>query len=181
MRVWNFVYLPDKSGEYRVTLDMRANPQFFLCGRRFPDTLGSADFACFDEVITLTEPIEVMTEEQARNYPLTEKQQILCEFCIFDKNGNDMDDSDIARDEIEGFAFCGFEIADEWEISALTNCGFAYDRAFTKSDLNRWGLIDNYQTARTVLNKLYEEYGGDPDAKDLFLFAVWRRVSEKTG
>ena len=158
MRVWNFVYLPDKSGEYRVTLDMRANPQFFLCGRRFPDTLGSADFACFDEVITLTEPIEVMTEEQAQNYPLTEKQQILCEFCILDKNGNDMDDSDIARDEIEGFAFCGFEIADEWEISALTN-----------------------QTARTVLNKLYEEYGGDPNAKDLFLFAVWRRVSEKTG
>lgn len=181
MNVWDFVFLPDSSGEYRITLDMRTNPQFFLCDRRFPDTLDSADFACFEEVITLTEPTENMTEELARNYPLTEKQQILCEFCMLDKNGNDIDDPNIARREIKGFSFCGFEIADEWETSALTACGFAYDRAFTKDGLNRWGLIDGYQKARTVLEKMYEEYGNAPDAKDWMLFAVWRRVSEKIG
>lgn len=178
MRVWNFVYLPDESGEYRVTLDMRKNPQFFLCDRRFPDTLNSADFADFEEVVTLTEPTEIMSEELARDYPLTENQQILCEYCMLDKNGNDIDEPDIGERVIEGFTFCGFEIADEWETSALTACGFAYDRAFTKDDLNRWGLIDGYQKARTVLEKMYEEYGSDPDAKDWMLFAVWRRVPE---
>lgn len=181
MHVWDFVFLPDSSGEYRITLDMGTDPQFFLCGRRFPDTLDSADLACFEEVITLTEPIEIMTEDLARNYPLTEKQQILCEFCMLDKNGNDIDAPDVARREIMGFSFCGFEIADEWGISALTNCAFAYDRAFTKNDLNRWGLIDGYQKARAVLSKMREEYGSVPDAGNWVLFAVWRRVSEKIG
>ncbi len=178
MRVWNFVYLPDESGEYRVALDMRKNPQFFLCDRRFPDTLDCDDFAVFEEVVTLTEPLEIMTEELARDYPLTENQQILCEYCMLDINGNEIDAPDIAERVIEGFTFCGFEIADEWEISALTNCGFAYDRAFTKDDLNRWGLIDGYQKARAVLEKMYEKYSDAPDAKDWMLFAVWRRISE---
>lgn len=178
MRVWNFVYLPDESGEYRITLDMGNNPQFFLCDRRFPDTPDCDDFAVFEEVVTLTEPTEIMSEELARDYPLTEDQQILCEYCMLDKNGNDIDEPDIGERVIEGFTFCGFEIADESEISALTNCGFGYDRAFTKDDLNRWGLIDGYQKARTVLEKMYEEYGDAPDAKDWMLFAVWRRISE---
>lgn len=178
MKVWNFVYLPEESGEYRVTLDMRNNPQFFLCDRRFPDALDCDDFAVFEEVVTLTEPTEIMSEELARDYPLTENQQILCEYCMLDKNGNDIDEPDIGERVIEGFTFCGFEIADEWETSVLTACCFAYDRAFTKDDLNRWGLIDGYQKARTVLEKMYEEYGSDPDAKDWMLFAVWRRVPE---
>lgn len=178
MRVWNFVYLPDETGEYRITLDMRNNPQFFLCERRFPSELQSVDFEGFGEVITLTEPIEIMTEELARDYPLTKSQQILCEYCMLDKNGNDIDEPNIAEHVIKGFTFCGFEIADECEISALTNCGFGYDRAFTKDDLNRWGLIDSYQRARTVLNKMYREYGVDPDAADWVLFAVWRRIPE---
>lgn len=121
MRVWNFVYLPDETGEYRITLDTRNNPQFFLCDRCFPDTLNCTDFAGFEEVVTLTEPIEIMTEELARDYPLTENQQILCEYCILGKNGNVIAEPDIAERVIEGFTFCGFEIADEWEISALTN------------------------------------------------------------
>lgn len=29
MRVWNFVYLPDESGEYRVALDMRKKSAVF--------------------------------------------------------------------------------------------------------------------------------------------------------
>lgn len=178
MRVWNFVYLPDESGEYRITLDMGNNPQFFLCDRRFPDTPDCDDYAVFEEVVTLTEPTEIMSEELARDYPLTEDQQILCEYCMLDKNGNDIDEQDIGERVIEGFTFCGFEIADESEISALTNCGFGYDRAFTKDDLNRWGLIDGYQKARTVLEKMYEEYGDAPDAKDWMLFTVWRRISE---
>lgn len=178
MRVWHFAYFPDESGEYRITLDMRNNPQFFLCNRRFPDTLDYADFADFDEVVTLTEPTEIMIEELARDYPLTENQQILCEYCMLDKNGNDIDDPDIGERVIKCFTFCGFEIADEWETSVLTACCFAYGRAFTKDDLNRWGLIDGYQKARTVLNKMREEYGDDPDAKDWLLFAVWRRISE---
>lgn len=178
MKVWNFVYFIDESGEYGITFDMRNNQQFFLCNRRYPGELHCEDFARFEEVITLTEPIEIMTEELARDYPLTEEQQILCEYCMLDKNGNEIDDSDIAERVIEGFTFCGFKIADEWETSALTNCGFDYDRAFTKDDLNRWGLIDDYRKARTVLNKMYEEYGDDPDAKDWMMFAVWRRISE---
>lgn len=178
MRVWHFVYLPDKSGEYRITLDTKENPRFFLCGRCFPRELHGEDFNGFEEVMTLTEPLELMTEETARNYPLTDDQQILCEYCMLDKNGNEIDDPEIAERVIEGFTFCGFEIADEWEISALTNCGFEYDKAFTKTDLNRWGLIDDYQKARAILNKIYEEYDDDPDLKDLMLFAVWRRIRE---
>ena len=178
MKVWNFVFFINKSGRYVITLDMRKNPQFFLCNRRFPSELHCEDFAQFEEVITLTEPIEIMTEELARDYPLTEDRQILCEYCMLDKSGNEIDDPDIAERVIEGFAFCGFEIADEWETSVLTACGFGYDRAFTKSDLNRWGLIDNYQKARTVLHKMYEEYGDDADAKDWMMFAVWRRIRE---
>lgn len=178
MRVWDFVYLPDKSGEYRITLDTTENPRFFLCGRRFPRELRGEDFNGFEEVITLTEPLELMTEETARNYPLEENQQILCEYCMLDKIGNDIDDPDIAERVIEGFTFCGFDIADEEETSALTNCGFEYDKAFTKADLNRWGLIDDYQKAWAVLYKIYEEYGDDPDLKYLMLFAVWRRIRE---
>lgn len=179
MYVWHFVYLPDETGEYVITLDMRKNPQFFLCQRRFPRELERPDeFEPFEEVITLTEPIELMTEELARDYPLTEEQQILCEYCMLDEKGNELDEPDIAERVIEGFTFCGFEIADEWETSALTNCGFGYDRAFTKDDLNCWGLIDDCQRARTVLRKLREEYGDEPDAKDLILFAVWRRIRE---
>lgn len=178
MHVWDFVYFPDKTGEYRITLDSRNNPQFFLCGRTFPRELHGEDFNCFDEVITLTEPIEIMTEEMAQNYPLTEDQHILCEYCMLDKNGNEIDDPDIAERVIEGFEFCGFEIADEWEISALTNCDFEYDKAFTRSDLNRWGLIDDYQKAQMVLSQMFEEYGDDPDAKDWMLFAVWCRIRE---
>lgn len=179
MHVWDFVYFPDKTGEYRITLDTRNNPQFFLCERKHPRQFKPCDdFLGFEEVITLTEPIEIMTEEMARNYPLEENQQILCEYCMLDKNGNDIDDPDVAERVIEGFTFCSFEIADEWETSALTNCGFEYDRAFTKSDLNRWGLIDDYQKAWAVLYKIYEEYGDDPDLKYLMLFAVWRRIRE---
>ncbi len=179
MRVWNFVYLPNETGEYVITLDTQNNPQFFLCKRRFPRELEDHKaFKEFEEIITLTEPTELMTEESARNYSLTEDQQILCEYCMLDKNGNEIDDPDIALQKIEGFEFCGFEIADEWEISALTNCGFDYDKAFTKSDLNRWGLIDDYQRARTVLNRMFEEYGDDSDAKDWMLFVVGRRIHE---
>lgn len=178
MRVWHFVYFPDKSGEYRITPDNAENPQFFLCERRFPHDLRSDDFNEFDEVITLTEPLEKMSEEAARNFSLNEKQQILCEYCMLDKNGNELDEPEIVEREFAGFTFCGFEIADEWEFSALTNCGFDYKKAFTKADLNRWGLIDDYKAARSILKKLREQYGDDPDANDLILFAVWRRICE---
>lgn len=179
MNVWDFVYIPDESGEYVITLGTRENPRYFLCKRRFPQELANPEeFEPFDEIVTLTEPLEIMTCEAARCFPLTEEQQILCEYCLLDEKGNELDAPDIAKRAAEGFMFCGFEIADEWEISALTNCGFDYDRAFTKSDLNSLGLIDDYQKAKTVLRKLRGEYGGDPDAKDLMLFAVWRRIRE---
>ncbi|MDE7399774.1 MAG: hypothetical protein K2N06_09635 [Oscillospiraceae bacterium] len=179
MSVWKFVYFPNKAGKYVITLETRNNPQYFLCRRCFLRELERlGEFEPFEEVVTLTEPTEIMTYEQARNYPLTEEQQILCEYCFLDENGSAPDVPYIAERVVEGFAFCGFEIADEWEISALTNCGFDYDKAFTKADLNKWGLIEDYQKARTVLSRMFKEYGDDPDANDWMLFAVWRRICE---
>lgn len=179
VQVWDDIcYLLNASGEYVRALCDKENPRFFLCERRYPRDLDNpGKLEAFDELVTLTACIETMDYETALAYPLEKDRQILCEYCFLDGKG-ELDDPEITHRNIEGFTFCGFEIADKWGISALTNCAFAYDRAFTKNDLNKWGLIDNYQKARTVLNKMYEEYGDDPDAKDLFLFAVWRRVSE---
>jgi len=48
-------------------------------------------------------------------------------------------------------------LIDEFEISALTNCG-GFDNAFTYKDLNSLGLIANYELARKIQADLKNKY-----------------------
>lgn len=77
----------------------------------------------------------------------------------------------------EGFIFIGYDLIEDLSgISALVNCG-GLDKAFTKSDINKFGLINEYDKARKIQKVLDEEY---PEAShaDCDLWAIWRRSDD---
>ena len=78
-------------------------------------------------------------------------------------------------EKIDNFDFCGYDLVDGLETSALTNCGGFFDNAFTHKDLNSFGLIPNYQSARKIQVNLESKYP-DEEHADCLLFAIWRRA-----
>lgn len=78
-------------------------------------------------------------------------------------------------DHPEGFKFYGYDlIEDDTRISALTNCG-GFDKAFSASDLSRYGLIEEFRKARDVQLRLLENYPDEAHA-DCTLWAIWKMV-----
>ena len=91
----------------------------------------------------------------------------------------DLDVPDIARQRVEGFEFCGFDLSD-FVVSAILNCGSFttgdyFSKAFDYRKLNKFGLIPDYKTAIEVRSKLMEEYQEDGHAY-CAIFAIWRRI-----
>jgi hypothetical protein len=82
-------------------------------------------------------------------------------------------DEDCKLIQVDGDEFMGYDLLDkDYGISALTNCG-GFDEVFLPSDLNRFGLVDNFSLAYDIKNRLYEtkpeEYHADTN-----IIAVWR-------
>ena len=74
---------------------------------------------------------------------------------------------------LEEFEFVGYDLLDnDYSISALTNCG-GFDETFLPSDLNKYGLIDDYEKAFGIKKRLLENNPEEHHA-DTNVIAVWR-------
>ncbi len=74
---------------------------------------------------------------------------------------------------LEGYDFLGYDLLDlSFQISALTNCG-GFDETFLPKDLNSFGLIDNFNDAYSIANRLYENNPEENHA-NTNVIAIWR-------
>ena len=74
---------------------------------------------------------------------------------------------------LDDFEFVGYDLLDkDYSISALTNCG-GFDETFLPSDLNEFGLIDDYDKAIDIKKRLLENNPEEHHA-DTNVIAVWR-------
>lgn len=72
------------------------------------------------------------------------------------------------------FTFYGYDIIEvgAGTVSAISNCG-GFAQAFSNDEINEVGLISNYDTAKTIQNRLIEFYPDEPHA-NCDLWAIWR-------
>jgi hypothetical protein len=74
---------------------------------------------------------------------------------------------------LEDYEFIGYDLLDLYfEISALTNCG-GFDETFLPGDLNSFGLIDDFNKAYDIANRLYEN-NPEEDHANTNVIAIWR-------
>lgn len=82
-------------------------------------------------------------------------------------------DHEIKLPPSTNFHFIGYELLeDTTETSALTNCG-GFPAIFQNSELNRYGLIENFQRAREIQQLLSETFEHEPHAQ-CTLYSLWR-------
>ena len=73
----------------------------------------------------------------------------------------------------DNFEFAGYDLLDkDYSISALTNCG-GFDETFLPGDLNKYGLIDDYEKAFDIRKRLFENNPQEHHAQ-CNVIAVWR-------
>jgi len=71
------------------------------------------------------------------------------------------------------FSFVGYDLIEEaTQISALTNCG-GFPDVFLNAELNRFGLIGDFDRAVEVQRQLSERHPEEPHAQ-CELYAIWR-------
>jgi len=74
---------------------------------------------------------------------------------------------------VDGFEFIGYDLLDkDYSVSALTNCG-GFDETFLPHDLNKVGLIDDYDMAYDIKKRLFNNNPEEHHA-DTNVIAVWR-------
>jgi hypothetical protein len=74
-----------------------------------------------------------------------------------------------------GFEFLGYDLVENsTRISALTNCG-GFPNSFSNEELNRFGLISNFERAATIKRTLKELNPDEPHA-NCELYAIWRLI-----
>lgn len=74
---------------------------------------------------------------------------------------------------IQDFEFVGYELLDkDYSTSALSNCG-GFDETFLPNDLNHYGLIDTFDKAYDIRNRLFNNNQKDFHA-DCNIFGLWR-------
>ncbi len=78
---------------------------------------------------------------------------------------------DFAPDRVVGYRFAGFDLIDETETSALTNCG-GFEGAFEPSELTSLGLVADLARAREIQEALPRLYPAEGHAY-CALWAVW--------
>jgi len=162
----------NRSGE--LLIRDQDNPKYYTCKRFFADEgYRTSSKLPIDEVVSVDSmlfPVServLIDEGMAGSYVSSAESQVLCVRCI----ENNMP---FSVEEITGFAFCGFDLADAFEISALTNCG-GFDETFTYKDLNAFGLLPDVASARKIQTALTANNPNEEHA-DCLLFAIWRKV-----
>lgn len=74
---------------------------------------------------------------------------------------------------LKNFSFIGYDLLDQSnDTSALTNCG-GLNNAFSPSDLNEFGLINEFDKAYAINKKLFDEKPEEYHA-DTNMWALWR-------
>ena len=80
---------------------------------------------------------------------------------------------DCSKVVLDEFEFIGYDLLDkDYSISALTNCG-GFDETFLPSELNIFGLLDDFVKAYDVKKRLLENNPEEHHA-DTNVIAVWR-------
>ena len=75
--------------------------------------------------------------------------------------------------KIDHFDFIGYDLLDkDYSVSALSNCG-GFDETFLPSELNQFGLIDDYGKAYDIKKRLLENNPEEHHA-DTNVIALWR-------
>ena len=75
--------------------------------------------------------------------------------------------------KIPDFEFVGYELLDQdYSTSALSNCG-GFDETFKPNDLNYFGLIDTFDKAYDIRDRLIKNNPEEHHA-DCNVFAIWR-------
>ena len=94
-----------------------------------------------------------------------ENKNVLCVFC------NPVEPPQAPA--FSPFEFLGYDLIDrQVTISALTNCG-GFPDVFANSELSRFGLLTDFDRARTVQQNLRAQYP-DSHHADCHLFAILR-------
>ena len=71
------------------------------------------------------------------------------------------------------FVFVGYDLIEEQtQISALTNCG-GFPDIFRNDELNKYGLVENFDRANEIKRLLAEKYP-EEDHAQCELYALWR-------
>jgi hypothetical protein len=82
-------------------------------------------------------------------------------------------DTDCCEIILPDYDFLGYELLDKYYgNSALSNCG-GFDETFLPSELNKFGLIDDYENANVTRERLYDN-NPDEDHADCNVIAIWR-------
>lgn len=77
------------------------------------------------------------------------------------------------RIKIPDFEFVGYELLDkDYSISALSNCG-GFDETFKSKELNHYGLIDTFDKAYDIRDRLFKNNPEEHHA-DCYVFGIWR-------
>ena len=98
---------------------------------------------------------------------LTRNEQILAVMLV---------EKDAVLPMLAGYEFCGFDLAEEGGISALTNCLHDFDEVFTFQNLNKYGLLDSRKEAERLQALLSQQY---PDKQHAYcvIYAIWRKIN----
>jgi hypothetical protein len=75
--------------------------------------------------------------------------------------------------EIPRFEFVGYELLDtDYSTSALSNCG-GFNETFKPTDLNHYGLIDTFDKAYDIRDRLFKNNPEEHHAH-CYVFGLWR-------
>ena len=168
----------DSIKDKEITTQNSNTPIYYLCERFFipenknyralnklqVDEIVSVDVGLFPE-----SERTILDKDSAYNHTLQTNEQILCVLLIDDSKEFD-------ADEISGFEFCGFDLA-EFSTSAITNCGNYFEDTINYKDLNRVGLISDRSSARRIQSNILANHPSEAHA-DCELYVIWRRVCE---
>lgn len=169
--LWHITYADENSDSVYRLYGCDNNPQYCLCKRFFteehPEYKNFIDVQPFGEIVSVDSALinidRVLEKGQADGMALGSDEQILCVYCMLDENG-DTDNCFVQEFKNEKFCFCGYDIADIDRISVLTNCIGGFSRVFSYSDLNMYGLVQEYSLAKYIQGKLIEEYPDEEHA-----------------
>jgi hypothetical protein len=79
--------------------------------------------------------------------------------------------------QLANFRFVGYDLIETGgDVSALTNCG-GFNETFLPLDLNEYGLIQTYEKAYNIKEKLFENNPIE-DHADCYVWAIWSIDSE---
>ncbi|UFH56370.1 hypothetical protein [Spirosoma sp. KNUC1025] len=89
-------------------------------------------------------------------------------------------DQDCKSVVVDNYEFMGYELLDnEFGVSVLTNCD-GFNEPILPTDINKYGLVDEYLTAYEIKKRLLANNPTHPHA-DTLVIAVWRhkRIGRK--